>query len=253
MKPKCVMGYKIAFVIVALTLASVGAAAESKEGLLPASGLCVNNGKKPVRRRPGMPLDRYQLPSCEEGQEGISPWIDPVNLGPAVPDRWRIIEVAGIRTNLWDPYNGLNQLKGDLPMWGDDWFYSVIAVSDPIVQPRRFPIPVGGATTSRPGTLDTIGRGETTISSTTLILANVLYNGATVFRPPARDSRELPSRSAVSPRRLRSMASRACNTSCALSGLSDGSLDRRRMISASSGLGQLPLCHVGATGGVLMC
>lgn len=186
------MGYKIAFVIVALTLASVGAAAESKEGLLPASGLCVNNGKKPVRRRPGMPLDRYQLPSCEEGQEGISPWIDPVNLGPAVPDRWRIIEAAGIRTNLWDPYNGLNQLKGDLPMWGDDWFYSVIAVSDTIVEPRRFPIPVGGATTSRSGSLDTIGRGETTIFSTNLILENVIYKGDTVFRPPDWEFRFTP-------------------------------------------------------------
>ena len=51
----------------------------------------------------------------------------------------------------------------------------------------------------------------------------------------------------------KSIDSNAVRTSDALSGLSDGSLERSRNISASKGLGQSGLCHVGATGGVLMC
>ena len=74
--------------------------------------------------------------------------------------------------------------KGDLPVWKDDWFYSIIAISDFIIEPRRFAIPVGVSTTSRTGSLDTIGRGETTIFAETLIIENVFYKGNTVFKPP---------------------------------------------------------------------
>ncbi len=168
----------------------------AKEGLEPASNLCTSDEQpRPPRRRPGVPVDKYQLPLCEEDQEGlegIEPWIDPFDLGPAVPDRWRIVEAVGIKTNLWDPYNGHNPIKGDIPMWGKDWFYSIIAISDTIVEPRRFPIPVGVATTRRPGSLDTIGRGETTILAQNLILENVIYKGDTVFRPPDWEFRFTP-------------------------------------------------------------
>lgn len=166
--------------------------AESKEGLVPANVMCAEPGQRPLRRRPGVPVDEYVLPPCEAGQKGVEPWVDPFDFGPAVPDRWRIVEAVGIKTNLWDPYNGHNQLKGDMPMWGEDWFYSVIAISDTIVEPRRFPLPVGGATTQRPGSLDTIGRGESTIFATNLILENVIYKGNTVFRPPDWEFRFTP-------------------------------------------------------------
>ena len=186
------MGFKIPFALIALTLVGAGSIAESKEGLRPASVLCANPGQKPARRRPGRPVDEYQLPPCEDGREGIEPWIDPFDLGPPVPDRWRIIEAAGVSTNLWDPYNGHNPLKGDIPMWGEDWFYSIIAISDTIIEPRRFPLPVGGATTLRSGSLDTIGRGETTIFATNLILENVIYKGDTIFKPPDWEFRFTP-------------------------------------------------------------
>ncbi|MFT7686955.1 MAG: hypothetical protein ACI9FB_002303 [Candidatus Azotimanducaceae bacterium] len=93
---------------------------------------------------------------------------------------------------MWDPYNAHNPLKGDLPVWGKDWFYTIIGISDTIIEPRRFPIPVGNATTSGAGALDTIGNGETVILAHNLILENVFYKGDTVFRPPDWEFRFTP-------------------------------------------------------------
>jgi hypothetical protein len=169
--------------------------AHADEGILPASGYCVEDPENTQqRRRPGSPIDEYELPACDEvPDEGrVSAWVDPFDLGPPVPDRWRIVNSIGIETNLWDPYNTQNWLKGDMPIWGKDWFYSIIAVSDTIVEPRRFPIPVGIATTERPGSLDTIGRGETTILATNLILEHVVYKGNTTFKPPDWEFRFTP-------------------------------------------------------------
>ncbi|MCB1647095.1 MAG: hypothetical protein KDI36_16660 [Pseudomonadales bacterium] len=149
------------------------------------------------RRRPGERA-RAELPLCpqapvvDENTPGIKPWVDPFDLGPALPDRWRIVEEIGITTNLLDPYSAHNPLKGDLPVWGDDWFYSIIAISDTVIEPRSFPIPVGAATTARPGSLDTIGSGDTTIFSQSFIIENVIYKGDTVFRPPDWEFRFTP-------------------------------------------------------------
>lgn len=171
------------------------------EALPAAASLCLPNvaGAEAetlkVRRRPGRPIDRYELPACDPDtldNNAMTPWVDPLELGAPVPDRWRIVEAIGITTNLWDPYNGHNPLKGDLPVWGDDWFYSLIAISDTVLEPRRFPIPVGGATTARPGSLDTIGAGQTTVLSQSLIIENVIYKGDTVFRPPDWEFRFTP-------------------------------------------------------------
>ncbi len=52
---------------------------------------------------------------------------------------------------------------------------------------------------------------------------------------------------------VRSMPSRAVSTSAAELGRSEGPLANMRRIRASKARGQLGLCHVGATGGVLMC
>jgi hypothetical protein len=184
--------YSAALTLLALLpLSSVAA----QEGIVPASGYCVENAENNnQRRRPGVPVDEYQLPLCEDtSDEGrIRSWVDPIDLGPPVPDRWRIVNNVGVNTNLWDPYNAQNWLKGDMPVWGKDWFYSIIAISDTIIEPRRFPIPVGNATTSRSGALDTIGLGETTILAQTLILENVFYKGNTTFKPPDWEFRFTP-------------------------------------------------------------
>ncbi|MEX2326826.1 MAG: hypothetical protein WD558_03780, partial [Pseudomonadales bacterium] len=179
-----------------LSLSSFPAMAQNA-AVEPAARLC-DDGVTVPRRRPGTPADYYQLRPCgvgdepKAGQIRIQRWTDPIELGPPVPDRWRIVEEIGITTNLLDPYNAHNPLKGDLPVWGDDWFYSIIALSDTVIEPRRFPIPVGVATTERSGSLDTIGKGNTTILSENLIVESVFYKGDTVFKPPDWEFRFTP-------------------------------------------------------------
>ena len=148
-----------------------------------------------VRRRPGVPVEKYRLPVCSEelkDSKRVAPYEAPINLGPPIPDRWRIVRAVGVESNLWDPYNGQNVLKGDVPAFGKDWFYSVIAISDTIAEPRRFPIPVGVSTTARSDSLDTIGLGDTTIFAQTFIIENVLYKGNTTFKPPDWEFRFTP-------------------------------------------------------------
>jgi len=184
------------FSVLPLLAACIGFSdlATSNEVILPASAYCDDGTQVPQRRRPGVSVDEYKLPPCndETKQNGVVPWVDPVEFGPPIPDRWRIVEAIGITTNLWDPYSGHNPLKGDFPVWGKDWFYSMIGVSDTIIEPRRFPIPVGNATSTRSGSLDTIGAGKTVILASNLILENVIYKGNTVFRPPDWEFRFTP-------------------------------------------------------------
>lgn len=159
------------------------AADKEKSAIIPAYLMCGEGKVEATRRRPGHNIDEYELQPCED-DKSITPWYKTIELGPIVPDRWRIVESIGIETNIWDPYNGHNPIKGDMPVWGEDWFYNLIAISDTVAEPRNLPLPVGNATTTRSNSLDTIGKGYSTIFSETIILEHVVYKGNTVFRPP---------------------------------------------------------------------
>lgn len=127
-----------------------------------------------------------------------------------VPDRWRIMNslcpakgadqsILAIFPNLrhvchgkLNPYNQ-NLLKGDLPLAkgkrpgflkGDDWFFSASVISDTVLEPRTFPIPVGVQTTSRPGSLDVFGKDASVVFSQTMIANLGLTKGNTAFKPP---------------------------------------------------------------------
>ncbi|MEI9850634.1 MAG: hypothetical protein WDN24_06965 [Sphingomonas sp.] len=111
-----------------------------------------------------------------------------------IPDRWRLIESLGVVKERWfDPYHQ-NSLKGDRPLdphkWGwlgikgEDWFFAVNAVSDTVLEPRTFPIPVGVQTTQRPGSLDVFGKDASVVASQTFILGASLIKGSTAFKPP---------------------------------------------------------------------
>jgi hypothetical protein len=108
------------------------------------------------------------------------------------PDRWRIVEAIGIKENLLDPYNGYNRLKGDRPMFGEDWYLAFIGISDSVFEPRSFPLPVGGPVTSRPESLNTFGSPKTEILAQTFVLETVLYQGNTTFKPPDWEFRFTP-------------------------------------------------------------
>jgi hypothetical protein len=111
-----------------------------------------------------------------------------------IPDRWRLIETLGIVKQHWlDPYDQ-NTYKGDrpidrakvpwLPIKGDDWFFTASAVSDTVLEPRTFPIPVGVQTTERPQSLDVFGKDASYVLSQTFIAGAALTKGSTAFKPP---------------------------------------------------------------------
>ena len=111
-----------------------------------------------------------------------------------LPDRWRLIESLGVVKQSWlDPYHQ-NTLKGDrpinlkklpwLPLHGDDWFFAASAISDTVLEPRSFPVPVGVQTTQHPGSLDVFGRDSSYVLSQTFIVGASLIKGSTAFKPP---------------------------------------------------------------------
>ena len=62
------------------------------QAIEPANYYCDDGSARIEQRRPGVPVDVYQLPPCSEADsQRIRPWTDPVELGPPVPDRWRIV------------------------------------------------------------------------------------------------------------------------------------------------------------------
>jgi hypothetical protein len=102
-----------------------------------------------------------------------------------IPDRWRLAGALGVTKPRWfDPYNQ-NFLKGDIPIKGThDWFVALSGISDTVVEPRSFPIPVGVQTTSRPGSLDVFGNNTSLVMAQTFIASAALIKGSTAYKPP---------------------------------------------------------------------
>lgn len=153
----------------------------------------VDNESIEGRRRPGYdePLPEAVRQDNPGAVRAPPPEAFPTDQVP-VPDRWRLIETLGIVKERWfDPYNQ-NTLKGDRPLdpdkWplitGHDWFFTASAISDTVIEPRTFPIPVGVQTTERPGSLDVFGKDASYVLSQTIIAGVALTKGSTAFKPP---------------------------------------------------------------------
>ncbi len=154
---------------------------------------CSQANDTPVRqrRRPGYPVLTYEAEDCRPNRLDAPRPILLADPAP-VPDRWRIVDSLGYEERWWDPYNGNNTLKGDKPIFGKpgkDWFFNLSAISDTVYEPRKFPVPVGAATTSNASQLDLLGKGEQYLINENLIVETVLYRGDTVFRPPDHEFR----------------------------------------------------------------
>lgn len=147
------------------------------------------------RRRPGYqePLPERVTQDNPGAVRAPPPEAFPTDQIP-IPDRWRLIETLGVVKERWfDPYNQ-NTLKGDrpidrakvkwLPIKGDDWFFGLNLISDTVLEPRTFPIPVGVQTTERPGSLDVFGKDASLVFSQTFIVGAGLTKGNTAFKPP---------------------------------------------------------------------
>jgi len=165
------------------------------------------------RRRPGVPQHDLPDPVNQYNPGAIrmpAPEAFPAE-HVAVPDRWRLVDSLGmVRQRWYDPYNQ-NVLKGDRPiciptdeeqerrraagtprcatprflgLTGHDWFFVANVVSDTVIEPRTFPIPVGVQTTDRPGSNDVFGENHSLVLSQTFIASVALIKGSTAFKPP---------------------------------------------------------------------
>ncbi len=134
--------------------------------------------------------------------EALIPTIDPKLVPPPeallprasipVPDRWRLMDELGFIKQRWyDPYNP-NTWKGDRPVFGEDWFVNVGAVSDTLFEWRQLPTPIGAQSTQRPQSDDQFGRNRQSLFNENLILSLSLIKGDTTFRPPDYEFRFVP-------------------------------------------------------------
>lgn len=143
------------------------------------------------RRRPGAsdepdPMQQPQIdPNGNTGMTRVTPAdpLAPVEYVP-IPDRWRLAKDLGlVKERLIDPYNH-NLYKSDRPLFGGDWFLNVGLISDTVYEPRKLPIMVAPQSPDAAGRLDIFGGRDQYLFNQNTILALVLFQGDTVFRPP---------------------------------------------------------------------
>lgn len=145
------------------------------------------------RRRPGHPTVVIVDPD-PQNPDAVDPApIDAVGAFVPLPDRWRIMEALGFQYPWYDPYNQ-NIWKGDKPMTipgldGDDWFFSLLGISDTIIEPRSIPTPVGPQSSDNPGAIDIFSGIDQTIFVQTFLTGIILFKGDTVFKPPTHEFR----------------------------------------------------------------
>ena len=134
--------------------------------------------------------------------EAVIPAVDPSQVPPPspllpretvpVPDRWRLVDQLGIvNQHIFDPYNP-NTLKGDRPIFGDDWFFNLAIVSDSLLEARKLPTAIGAQSSRNPQANDQFGRGSQSTLAENLIIGLSLLKGDTTFRPPELEFRFVP-------------------------------------------------------------
>jgi hypothetical protein len=151
---------------------------------LAANGSSVIAAEEIKRQRPGVQPDEVQAPLQFYNPGALRrPGGELPRESIPIPDRWRLINTLGIlQEDIYDPYNQ-NIYKGDMPLH-DDWFLSLSAISDTILEPRRLPTPVGPQSTNDSGDDDVLGSGDQLVFVQNLILSAAYYKGDTIFRPP---------------------------------------------------------------------
>jgi hypothetical protein len=157
---------------------------------LPLQAACPDPDDSPRVRLPGKEVADRQRPECDEKGIPAAPLFQDQPL-QAMPDRWRIVDsLPGYDASLWNPYQR-NVLKGDKPVYGE-WFFSLSAISDTVLELRDIPTPVGNQTSADSGDLDVFGSGEQVTFNQNLLVEVVWLRGDTVFRPPDWEFRLIP-------------------------------------------------------------
>jgi hypothetical protein len=167
-------------------LLTVPSNAEDQPGVRPDCAFAEDGA---TRRRPGKPADD----SLQCDGTGLQPAVwRPLREFTAVPDRWRMVTALGYPERNLDPYHGNNVLKGDRPLFGEDWFFSLGVISDSTFEARSVPTPVASATPPSKGAIDLPGEPAQSAFTQNLAVETVLYKGDTVFRPPDWEFRFVP-------------------------------------------------------------
>ncbi len=145
-------------------------------------------------------LLRVQLPGNVQRQ----PIVEPVlRYGtPEIPhpeaysemtDRWRITpppyelteksrgRAVGKRGATLDPYNQ-NLLKGDLPIFGKNWFLDFTGISDTLAESRTLPTP-SGVSAVKPASITVFGKDNQNLFVQNVIASVDLFQGDTAFKP----------------------------------------------------------------------
>ena len=134
--------------------------------------------------------------------EPVIPIIDPKQVPPPapilpretvpIPDRWRLVDALGVVHQRWyDPYNP-NELKGDRPFYGEDWFLNLGVISDTVYEARKLPTPIGAQSTQRARSDDQFGYGKSSTFNENLIVSLSYLKGDTTFKPPEFEFRLVP-------------------------------------------------------------
>ncbi|PYM25747.1 MAG: hypothetical protein DMD78_05775 [Candidatus Rokuibacteriota bacterium] len=157
-------------VVIAFVLAlhpGVGSAQEEPKAERPPGYVGPSIGHpRPTETSPDyVPIpDRWRL--------GLPDWNRyerPLSDAPFKPGRW------------WDPYNQ-NILKGDFPIYGQNVFMNLSAISDTLFEARRIPIG-SGASSARPDSADNFGNPEQFFLNQNFILSLSIFKGDTAFKP----------------------------------------------------------------------
>ena len=135
-------------------------------------------------------LENGQPPSPETA---TTPPLPPANkVFVPEPDRWTVSmpdwdrygvgnERPYVKSHRFDPFDR-NKLKGDYPVFGQQTFFDLTAVSDTFVDGRRLPTP-SDVSTARPGEPGFFGKGEQLFLDQTFLFSFDLFHGDTSFRP----------------------------------------------------------------------
>jgi hypothetical protein len=173
------------------TVDAAPAVAVGASGAAPADAPAAAPADRIVQRRPmGKPL------------EAVIPVIDPNQVPPPspllpretvpIPDRWRLVDQLKLVNQRWyDPYNP-NELKGDRPIHGEDWFLNLSVISDTVYEARRLPTGIGAQSSQRPQSSDQFGQGRQSTFSENLIVSVSYLKGDTTFKPPEFEFRLVP-------------------------------------------------------------
>ncbi len=108
------------------------------------------------------------------------------------PDRWAISmpdwdrygvgnERPYVKSHRWDPFDR-NNLKGDYPVFGQQTFFNLTAVSDTFLDGRRLPTP-SGVSTAQPGEPGFFGKGDQVFLDQVFLFSFDLFHGDASFRP----------------------------------------------------------------------